>query len=217
MDKYRTYEQLRQNETEDRDYTILYRDLSSEIVIMAPHGGGIEPGTIDVADALAGCEYTFYGFKALKKEGNSDLHINSNAFDEPTALNAVHQADIVVSIHGAKDRTGIVYVGGTNDELKQLIMQALQAAGFNAVISGKPGLRGVNPENICNRCKTGRGVQLELSRGLREILFDNLTHRSLRKKTIIFYQFVNTLKEALKLFREEYNRKEGSLGGLNRT
>ena len=30
--------------------------------------------------------------------------------------------------------------------------------------------RGVNPKNICNRGATGKGVQLEISRGLRDDL-----------------------------------------------
>ena len=200
MDKYRNIAELKQNEREDEDYTILYRELPSKITIMAPHGGGIEPGTIDIADYLAGCDYTFYAFKGLKKTGNKILHVNSNTFDEPIALKAAKNADIVISIHGAKQKSKFVHIGGTNQELKQIIMDALRLAGFDAMISEIPGLRGMKPENICNRCKTGKGVQLELSRGLRETLFDNLGHRSLRKKTIIFYQFVNVLKEALLLF-----------------
>jgi phage replication-related protein YjqB (UPF0714/DUF867 family) len=200
MDKYETYAELKQSEIEDKDYTILYRDLSSIIAIMAPHGGGIEPGTIDIADELAGCEYTFYGFKGLKKDGNSTLHINSNAFDEPIGIKAADKAEIVVSIHGAKDKSEMVHIGGANSELKRLITHTLKSAGFDAEICERPGLRGIKPDNICNRCKTKKGVQIEISRGLREKLFDNLTHRSLRKKTIEFYQFVNTLRESLKLF-----------------
>jgi len=203
MDKYKTYGELKQNEKEDEDYTILYREGGSNITIMAPHGGGIEPGTIDIADELAGCDYTFYAFKGLRKAGNDILHINSNTFDEPIALKAAQNSDIVISIHGAKDKSNMVHIGGTNQELKNNIMHALWFAGFDAAICEKPGLRGIKPENICNRCRTGKGVQLELSRGLRETLFDNLGHRALRKKTIVFYKFVNTLKGALLSFLEK--------------
>ena len=200
MDKYSTYADLKQNEKEDEDYTILYREIDSKFTIMAPHGGGIEPGTIDIADDLAGCDYTFYAFKGLKKSGNKILHINSANFDEPIAVRAAQNADIVISIHGAKDRSQMVHIGGTNEALKQHIMHALRQAGFDAAISEIPGLRGIKTENICNRCKTGKGVQLELSRGLRERLFDNLDHRSLRKKTILFYKFMSALKKALQMF-----------------
>ena len=204
MDKYTNIAELKQNEREDEDYTILYRELPSKIAIMAPHGGGIEPGTIDIADYLAGCDYTFYAFKGLKESGNKILHINSNTFDEPIALMAAQNADIVVSIHGATDKSETVYIGGTNQELMQIIVHALRLGGFDATISEIPGLRGIKPENICNRCKIKKGVQIELSRGLRETLFDNLSQRSLRSKTIVFYQFVNILKEAISLFLRKF-------------
>jgi len=182
----------------DQDYTIFYRGVDSQFAIIAPHGGGIEPGTIDIADAIAGCDHSFYAFKGLKKTGNKILHISSNTFDEELALKAVQNALIVLSIHGSQEKTELVQIGGKNQELKLEIMHALRMAEFNAVVSEVPGLRGMKPENICNRCRSGKGVQLEISRGLREKMFDNLCHRSLRKKTIVFHKFVKTIKEVLK-------------------
>ena len=197
MDKYKDFSELEQNEREGQDYTILFRELDSEIAIMAPHGGGIEPGTLDIADALAGSDYSFYAFKGIKKTGNKILHLTSNGYDEPIGLKISENALIVISVHGARDKGETVFVGGRNQELKQRIMHALRTAGFTAVISEIPGLRGIKPENICNRCKSGEGVQLEISRGLREKMFENIGRRSLRKKTNMFYNFVNTIKEAL--------------------
>jgi len=121
---------------------------------------------LDIVDELAGGDYTFYTFKGLKKIGNATLHINSNNFDESIALKAADNADVVVSIHGAKDKSEIIHIGGTHQQLKQIIMHTLRLAGFDAAISEIPGLREIRPENICNRCKTRKGVQLELSRGL---------------------------------------------------
>ena len=164
---------------------------------MAPHGGGIEPGTTDIADIIAGCDYTFYAFNGLKKKGNKILHINSNNFDEALGLKTSKNALITISIHGSKDKTERIHIGGKNQELKQRILYALRTDGYEAAISKVPGLRGIKPENICNRCKSGKGVQLEISRGLREQMFDNLDHRLLRKKRVMFYEFVNTLKKVL--------------------
>jgi phage replication-related protein YjqB (UPF0714/DUF867 family) len=200
-DKYKNFAELEQYETADEDYTILYRGLDSKLAVMALHGGGIEPGTIDIADALAGDEYTFYAFKGLKKTGNKALHISSNAFDETLGVKTSHDAFIIISIHGSKDRTQTVHIGGRHQELKQTIRDALNASGFHAELTDLPGLRGISPENICNRCKGGKGVQLEIPRGLREKLFDRLDHRLLRKKTILFYRFVHTLREALLIFK----------------
>ncbi|WP_291463662.1 poly-gamma-glutamate hydrolase family protein [Desulfobacula sp.] len=198
MDEYANFAQLEQNEREGEDYTILYRGAESKIAVMALHGGGIEPGTIDIADVVAGSDHTFYAFKGIKKTGNKILHITSNRYDEPLGLKVSKNAGIVISIHGCRDKKEMVFIGGNDQKLKQKIMYALRTAGFGAVISDVPGLRGISPENICNRCKSGKGVQLEISRGLREKMFDGLVRRSLRKKTKVFYKFVNTIKKALR-------------------
>lgn len=197
MDEYADFAELKQNEREGEDYAILYREADSKVAIMAPHGGGIEPGTIDIADAVAGTDHTFYAFKGLKKTGNKILHITSNRYDEPIGLKTSKNAFIVISIHGCRDKKEMVFIGGKYKKLKRKIMYALRTAGFMAVISEAPGLRGISSENICNRCKSGKGVQLEISRGLREKMFDDLNRRSLRKKTEVFYKFVNTIKDAL--------------------
>jgi len=200
MDKYADFTELEQNEREGEDYAILYRKADAKVAIMALHGGGIESGTIDITDAIAGSEYTFYAFKGVKKTGNKVLHINSTRYDEPIGLETSKNAFIVISIHGCRDKNELVFIGGKNEELKQKIIYALRTAGFRAVISEVPGLRGISPENICNRCKSGKGVQLEISRGLREKMFISIDRRSLRKKTEVFYKFVNTIKEVILFF-----------------
>jgi phage replication-related protein YjqB (UPF0714/DUF867 family) len=197
MDKYADFAELERHEREGQDFAILYRSADSKVAIMAPHGGGIEPGTIDIADAIAGSAHTFYAFKGIKKSGNKILHITSNRFDEPLGLETSKNASIVISIHGCRDRNELVFIGGKYKGLKHRMKDALTAAGFKAVISKVPGLRGISPENICNRCKSGKGVQLEISRGLREKLFGDLNRRSLRKRTQVFYNFVQAVQGAI--------------------
>lgn len=200
MDKYKDFKELSENENQDKDYTIFVRKLDSEFAIMAPHGGGIEPGTSDIADAIAADDYTFYAFKGIKKAGNSILHLTSSRYDEPAGLKIAQSTFIVISVHGARDTSEMIFIGGRNHILKQKVMHALTTAGFNAVISDITGLRGINPENICNRCIAEKGVQLEISRGLREKMFEHFHRRSLRKKTNLFYHFINTIKESLSPF-----------------
>ena len=201
--KYSNFSELAHNEHEGEDYSIIYRKVDSRIAIIAPHGGGIEPGTIDIADAVAGSDYTLYGFKGVKKKGNYQLHINSNTFDEASGVKASRNSLVAVTIHGSQDKAAVVLIGGRNQELKEQLLSAFRTAGFAAAISEIPGLRGVDPENICNRCASGKGVQLEISRGLRDRMFDNLDHRLLRKKTILFHAFVHALREALHVFDEK--------------
>ncbi len=196
-DKYTNFRELANNEREGEDYAIICRQLGSNIAIMAPHGGGIEPGTLDIADALAGSEYTFYAFKGIKKKGNRSLHLTCNRYDEPTGLRIARNASIVISIHGSHFTGQTIFIGGKNQVFKEGILQALRAAGFDAVICEIPGLRGIDPENICNRCTSGKGVQLEIPRGLREKMFESIDRRSVRTKTIIFYNFINAVQRAL--------------------
>ncbi len=198
MDKYSNYNDLKQHEREGEDYVVILREDNTRIAVIAPHGGGIEPGTVDIADWVAGTEHTFYAFKGIKKKGNAVLHITSNRFDEPKGVGIAKNADVVVSIHGYHGNEDKVYIGGRNRDLKSRILHMLNKAGFHAEISTKPGLRGQHPENICNLCRTGEGVQLEISRGLRDRMFDNLDRRSWRKKTGLFLKFVDTLREALR-------------------
>jgi phage replication-related protein YjqB (UPF0714/DUF867 family) len=197
MDKYTSFGELARHETEEADYVILARKGPSPVAVIVPHGGGIEPGTADIADAVAADQHAFAAFKGLKKTGNADLHIRSDRFDEPTAVRTAEQARVVVTIHGCQGEDERVYVGGRNDDLKRKIIDALSLAGFHAEESQKPGLGGKSRQNICNRCRTGRGVQIEISRGLRARMFEGLARRSIRKKTQTFYRFVRAIKDAI--------------------
>jgi len=197
MDNYSDYNVLSRNEKEGVDYLILSRKTASPLAVIAPHAGGIEPGTGEIADAIAGRDYSFYAFKGIKKTGNRVLHIASDRFDEPEGRKIAHNADVVLTIHGCKEKEKIVFLGGKNQAIIERIRSRLIAAGFHAVISPRPGLQGQSTENICNRCRSGQGVQLEISRGLREALFLDLSQRSLRRQTLLFNRFVETLRTAL--------------------
>ncbi|MEW4468965.1 poly-gamma-glutamate hydrolase family protein [Parasphingorhabdus sp. JC815] len=50
------------------------------------HGGWIEPGTSEIAESIAGTEYSFYDFEALRHGAHEDYHRTSHKFDEPKAL-----------------------------------------------------------------------------------------------------------------------------------
>lgn len=60
----------------------------------------IEPGTAEIAEAIAGNEHSFYCFDGIKADGKGELHIPSHLFDEPRAIEAVKCAEVVVTING---------------------------------------------------------------------------------------------------------------------
>lgn len=76
-DKYRNFSELARAETEGKDYRIIARLTDCPILIAAPHGGGIEPYTSELASEIAGSDLSFYSFEGIKETGNSKLHITT--------------------------------------------------------------------------------------------------------------------------------------------
>ena len=196
MDKYKNYEQLRQNEREGIDYSVHCRFGASGVAVIAPHGGGVEPGTTEIADAVAGTEHAFYGFEGAKAAGNSDLHITSEKFDEPKGLEVVKGADRVLALHGCAGDEKVVYLGGLDEIFKEDVKKKLSKAGFAVLEPPRIGLKGRSSKNICNRGRTGRGAQLEITASLRKAMFESLKHKGRQRKTPVFHQFVKALRES---------------------
>jgi len=173
LTSYTSFRTLADREVEGRDYRIRIELRDPRVLIMAPHGGKIEPATTEVAEAIAGTDYSFYGFEGLKTEGNGVLHIESHLFDEPHALRAIEKADIIVTVHGQVDRKeGFVMLGGLDNGLRLEIQHQLECVGFRTQPPTE-GLMGADPMNVCNRGRMRQGVQLEISRKMRDLLRTN--------------------------------------------
>jgi phage replication-related protein YjqB (UPF0714/DUF867 family) len=195
-DKYPNFETLARNERAGIDFRVMARSALPSFALVAPHGGGIEPGTSEIGDAIAGEDFSFYTFEGLKPAGNADLHITSTRFDEPVCLTVIGRSKIVLTIHGEESDTGdeIVFIGGLDDRLRRRVGAALRARGFITRKHPDPKLQGLEPENICNRGLTGKGVQLELSLGARKRMFRSLTRKGRRFKTARFHVFVEAIR-----------------------
>ncbi len=172
MVSYNNFESLKANEIEGTDYRINLKKRDPDILIMAPHGGDIEPTTSKIADLISGEDYSLYTFEGLKasEEENNKLHIESHLFDEQQAIGIVKKAKIVVTIQRQEDQNEeFVMVGGLHRDLMSKIQVELNAMCF---ITKPPTQKylGNNPLNICNRGTLKQGVQLEISRKLRNRL-----------------------------------------------
>jgi phage replication-related protein YjqB (UPF0714/DUF867 family) len=173
-DKYTNFAGLIESESEGRDFRRIIQPRNSAITVIAPHGGGIEPGTSEIATALASSEFSLYCFEGLKAKGNYEaLHITGTNFDDPECLELTVKSRIVLAIHGCNDEDKVVYVGGRNENLKVQIIEVLKGAGFRAEedVSNHSGR---DTRNICNRGVHNGGVQLEISEGLRLAMFRGL-------------------------------------------
>lgn len=170
VDKYSNFAELAANERAGVDYQIRVEDRGTPVAIIAPHGGRIEPGTLEIAAAIAGDTLSFYVFEALRAGGKrGSLHITSTRFDEPQALALVGEAQKAIAIHGRADDGDpfTVGVGGLDTALRDEIVAALMVAGFEAAVVTQGNLAGRDKANICNRGMAGAGIQLELPRTLR--------------------------------------------------
>jgi phage replication-related protein YjqB (UPF0714/DUF867 family) len=204
-DKYANFAELARKEVAGVDYRILLRRATSSFAIVAPHGGGIEPGTSEIADAIAeedlskGTTLSCYSFEGIKSAGNVDLHITSTHFDEPLCLSLIRETQIVITIHGEhseEDGDG-VFVGGLDERLGRRLARALRTAGFNVGKHKNPKLQGIEPTNLCNRGKTRAGVQLELSRSIRTQMFSSLTREGRKTTKPPFRKFVKAIRSVI--------------------
>lgn len=198
-DKYRDFEDLARHEQSGIDYGVRVRRARTAFAIVAPHGGGIEPGTSELADGAAAGDWSFYAFDGLKPSGNADLHVTSTHFDEPMCLVVLGHSDIVVTMHGEEstsDGEG-VFVGGLDDALGAALGAELTAQGFDVRRHRNPNLQGREATNLCNRGTTGAGVQLELSRAVRRTLFESLTSAGRKHPTPRFDRFVTAVRRVL--------------------
>lgn len=169
VDRYRSYEELAANERLGIDYRIRVKDCGTSVVIMAPHGGRIEPGTSEIAEAVAETDFSFYAFEALRLGAHNELHITSHRFDEPEAVALLGRTRTSIAIHGRKNGgRASVWLGGRAVALRDTIGASLRDAGFQAEFNKQ--LPGLNRLNICNRTLSGQGVQLELPQSLRHRL-----------------------------------------------
>ena len=167
-DSYAGFADLEKQQVRGIDYEIeMHRRPASPVAIIAPHGGRIERGTSAIARGIAGEDFNLYLFEGIKSSGNYvALHLTSRRFDEPSCLGLIAQCSYVVVIHGCKGDSEKVLLGGLDHELKAQLADILGKAGVE-VETHRHRYPATDQDNICNRGRLAKGVQLELSARLR--------------------------------------------------
>jgi len=166
-DTYANYADLAAHEREGSDYTITVNDRGAPVSVFAIHGGSIDTGTHRIAEAVAGRDWNSYIFIGPSYR----LHVTSAHFDEPRLLGLAHRSEQCVSIHGHKNKSPRICVGGANEALRASVARSLVASGLPFEIRTHcEGLDGTAPTNPVNLCRDG-GVQLEFSGAARDEIF----------------------------------------------
>ena len=202
-DLYASYTALAAAEIEGVDYERRTVTVSGATwCAIAIHGGGIEGGSGEAARAVAAGLMNHYEFAGIQAANNfEDLHVTSTNFDEPIAQAQVAAARRCLSFHGyvGDGVTPETSIGGLDTVLVARVTAALTAAGFRVVTAASE-IAGTNPSNICNLTSTSAGVQLEMSRALRESFFPgNTTSRAVRdsgQRTEVFNRYVAAVRSA---------------------
>jgi phage replication-related protein YjqB (UPF0714/DUF867 family) len=198
QDKYPNFAALARSQKRNTDYSIECEDRGTNFVIVAPHAGGIEPGTTEIVRALAGANLSYYLFQGLKRKNNlAALHITSTKFDEPQCLALLQAAAMVLAVHGENSNASVVYIGGLHGEAKNLVRAALEERRFVVREHPKRYLQGRERRNLCNIGRNGGGIQLELTKGLRRTLFESLKPSGRTRTTARFTEFCGAVRSAL--------------------
>lgn len=202
MDTFRSMTELESATTENKDWEIITRDMTSSVLIAAIHGGGIEPGTTEISDLIAEQgQYSFYTFKGLRTKQNDELHVTSRHYDQSTLMYMLSKVNQGLAIHGCLGNESLVYIGGKDQALMTTVEQLLTKAEFK-VAKAPAHLSGKDDDNIINGTQQNAGVQLELTTGLRQSFFENHNfvrkHRENRDKwNQNMYAFANAIVTAI--------------------
>ncbi|MGN9911341.1 poly-gamma-glutamate hydrolase family protein [Phytohabitans sp. LJ34] len=171
--EYPSMTALRKVEQEGVAFDLTWTVTDSPLVVVAPHGGSIEPRTSEIASAIAGSEHTQCQFKGKLPAGQNypRLHVTSEHWDVEECLILIGQRTHALSVHGTSKAGSVVYIGGRDTETGVALATALRAAGFTVVRPAPADIAGTSPDNFVNKDADGAGVQLELTYGLRTELF----------------------------------------------
>lgn len=209
-DYYANLDELKSKLVKGKDYCIVSKDRNSKVTIVAPHGGGIEAGTSELARAIAGEKYNSFDFFAKSLKARTFGHVTASHFREEKLSKILSKSLICVSIHRMRDRHFVLYLGGANLALKKLAAKELLKNGFQCTID-PPRTKGLSKKNFVNMASQP-GLQIEIPQMLAKKLFLNLDNVYKSKddyvlqstQTKLFKDFVFAIDTAL----EEYLAKQ---------
>ncbi|WP_251943605.1 poly-gamma-glutamate hydrolase family protein [Staphylococcus sp. Marseille-Q5304] len=203
-DYYESFKDMKAHTKEYRDWKIsTTTSNNNDILITAIHGGGIEPGSSELAKLISKKgDFNLYSFEGLLKSDNQKLHITSTTFDEPKLIKMSKKSKTIVSVHGLDEDKKVVYIGGQDKGLAKSIKNALEKKGFN--VEDSPNyVNGDSKHNIINQNGSGSGVQLEISTKYRQQFFENKdfsrsTRENVQDYNKDIFKFANAVTKGIK-------------------
>ena len=197
-DRFKSMTELMELTEENTDWIINSIERNSNVIITAIHGGAIEPATTELAELTAekgGFDY--FTFKAIRTKANAELHVTSRHYDEPKLMKMIANNTYAIAIHGCKGKDEIIYMGGKDEQLMDAMTEEFEKLGID-VRQAPSHMSGAHDDNIINCCKTEKGVQLELTSGIRKKLFENGRYnKKSRENSSNWTQFMYDFAQAI--------------------
>ena len=156
--------------TEGVDWRKDTKHRESKVLIVAPHGGSIEQGTTELTKALADKGNYDYSFEGIRPKNNSELHVTSTHYDDPT-LNQMIKTVLQLFRFMAAGTEEIISWWAPF-RFKKCYREATCGCGFTVKVPPEY-LGGQNNKNFINKGDNNTGVQLELTTALRKAFFKN--------------------------------------------
>ena len=161
---------------DERGDTGEFLQLRGSLGLLAIHGGGIEPGTEEIARFVAHHSgASLYIYAGRLPVGNLSLHRPSHGTkfeNRPMVLRFLNHVKTAISVHGHGRNQKCAYVGGMHQtmvqrftEIARPVLPQYEWISDPEIIP--PGLSGRNPSNIVN-LPPAQGMQLELPMELRQ-------------------------------------------------
>ena len=197
-DRFKSMTELMDLTEENTDWIINTIERNSNVIITAIHGGAIEPATTELAELTAekgGFDY--FTFKAIRTKANAELHVTSRNYDEPKLMKMIANNPYAIAIHGCKGEDETIYMGGKDEQLMDAMTEEFEKLGID-VRQAPSHMSGAHDDNIINCCKTEKGVQLELTSGIRKKLFENGRYnKKSRENSSNWSQFMYDFAQAI--------------------
>lgn len=180
-DHYASFSELRARHREGVDFDrVLVSRPQSDVIVIAPHGGRLENHTDEIAQAVAGDDFSLYCFRSRLGRYTPNLHITSHRFDDPDCVSMLATHRWAVAVHGCSTAGERLFLGGRDEPLIEELARSLVQAGIRTDVTGHP-YPGKHPDNIVNRTRAGMGVQVEMSMPLRRSAAAPVVVRALRR------------------------------------
>lgn len=186
-DFYKNYQILEEKEEKNIDYKITYKEKNSHILVMGIHGGEIQKGTSEVVKEISKKgNYSLYLFEGTRLFDNERLFVSSVSFDEEKAMDLGRKSKTILAVTGYENELDeTILIGGKDKNLIKKIKHNLEKEGFKVEHSPSY-FNSEKKENIVNKSKTGKGVEIQLPSKLRKKFFNKTETFQIFTKSIIF-------------------------------